>query len=66
MPQSLDERMEEAMSFFTNASCHALRESDQTLFTHLKAMAAGIQESRRVLDYLQTQIEKIHHEVGSR
>lgn len=66
MAASLDEKMAEAITWFTEAEDKARHESDRVLYTHLKAMAAGIQEDRRVLDYIQKQIEEIHHELGLR
>jgi hypothetical protein len=65
MPTSLDEKLEQAIAFFKEATERARREPDRALHTHLEAMAAGIQENRRVLDYLQTRMEEIQRELGS-
>jgi hypothetical protein len=61
----LDEKMEQAIDFFAHAADHPRRGMDEALYAHLKAMAAGIQENRRVLDYVQTQLDEIHHRLSS-
>ena len=64
MIRSIDEKMEEARSYFTDQAEHARPKDQRATFERLADMAASIQETQRMLDYLKIRVDEIQHEMG--
>jgi len=64
MIRSVDEKMDEARAFFTHRSELAKNLDERAIYEHLADMAASIQETQRMLDYLKTRVEEIQHATG--
>jgi hypothetical protein len=65
MLSTLDQNMDRAIQFFVQQAEKAQHEADRRLYEHLQSMAAGVQENRRMLDFLQTRLDALDHEVKS-
>lgn len=64
MIRSIDEKMDETRAFFTQRSEQAKKEDERAVYEHLAGMAASIQETQRMLDYMKTRIEEMQHRLG--
>lgn len=66
MTNSIDERMDNAIAFFTERATLTKAREQRLMFEHLREIAEGTQQNTRMLDVLKQELENVHKAVGVR
>ena len=65
MTTTNEERMEEAMKFFSEQAAHSTLTEQREMYEHLHDLAALNQLNARMLDVFQRELEEVRHELGA-